>query len=142
MISKNICSLFLCTHFSISACNFFFVLHAPDDVEWHSLKARDRIISDLNKILKCTLLHFGSIFFKMDCVKIHKTLPSTTYIKLSKIWQTQLSRFGRGLYGMAFIKIILTDQSMYYIDKRQICFSTDYSYVSFIDKKCNQCHIR
>jgi hypothetical protein len=41
---------------------------------------------------KMLIKNEGSIFFKTDCVKIHKTVSSTTYIKLSKIWRPRLNR--------------------------------------------------
>ncbi len=43
----------------------------------------------------------GLIFFETACIIIHKTLPFTIYIKLSKIWRPRLSKLGRGLPGMA-----------------------------------------
>jgi hypothetical protein len=43
----------------------------------------------------------GSIFFETACAIIHKTLPFTIYIKLSKIWGPRLSKLGRGLHGLA-----------------------------------------
>jgi hypothetical protein len=42
-----------------------------------------------------------SNYFETACVKIHKSLLSTTYHKLSKIWRSRLSTVGSGLYGLA-----------------------------------------
>jgi len=49
----------------------------------------------------------GTMFFETVCVKILKTLPSTTYAKLSRVWWSILDDFSRSgppiLHKLAFI---------------------------------------
>ena len=42
-------------------------------------------------------------FFYAGCVKIHKTLPSTSNLNFSKICRHRLKKFGRGLPEPALI---------------------------------------
>jgi hypothetical protein len=55
----------------------------------------------LGLFVKNSLKIEGAIFFKAACARIHKTVASTTYLKLSKIGGYRLSNFGRGLRGLA-----------------------------------------
>jgi hypothetical protein len=46
-------------------------------------------------------LGVGTIFFETACVGIHQNVAATTYISTSTIGRHRLSKFGRGLGGMA-----------------------------------------
>src|ERR1700722_8155601 len=65
-----------------------------------SEKLHFRGLSFLGLLVKNSLKIDGSIFFQSACVKIHKTVASTTYLKLSKIGGHRLSAVGRGFRGL------------------------------------------
>ncbi len=66
-----------------------------------SEKLHFRGLSFVELLVKNSLKIDGSIFFESACVKIHKTVASTTYLKLSKIGGHRLSALGRGFRGLA-----------------------------------------